>query len=166
MSLLTPPARSIDPRGQRFGAGASAALLLVAFVVNLPLLAVLVGVNLAVSAALGTRWFLPSRPWPFIRSALHLGKTEPEHEYPPRFAQALGALFLGLGTLAFALGAALAGWVLVGAVAGLQTLLAATGVCIGCRLYFLRWWAPSAFARLIGRADARRLVVPTIHHVA
>jgi hypothetical protein len=26
-----------------------------------------------------------------------------------------------------------------------------TGYCLGCRLYFLRWWVPSAYARLIGR---------------
>ena len=43
---------------------------------------------------------------------------------------------------------------LVGAVAALQVLLAATGVCVGCRLYVLRWWVPSLFARLIGRTDA------------
>jgi Domain of unknown function (DUF4395) len=166
MTALTPPARSIDPRGQRFGAGVSAALLAVAFLANLPLLAVLVGVDLAVSSALGTRWFLPGRAWPAIRSALRLGRTEPEHEYPPRFAQALGATFIGLGTIAFVLGATPVGWVLVGAVAALQTLLAATGVCIGCRLYFLRWWVPSLFAKLIRRADEERLVMPKIHRAA
>ncbi len=166
MTALTPPARSIDPRGQRFGAGASAVLLAVAFLVNLPLLAVLVGVNLAVSAALGTRWFLPGRPWPAVRSALRLGRAEPEHEYPPRFAQALGGTFIGLGTIAFAIGATPVGWLLVGAVAALQTLLALTGVCIGCRLYFLRWWVPSKFARLIRRADEERLAMPRIHRAA
>jgi hypothetical protein len=166
MTALTPPARSIDPRGQRFGAGASAVLLAVAFLVNLPPLAVLVGVNLAVSAALGTRWFLPGRPWPAIRSALRLGRAEPEHEYPPRFAQALGGAFIGLGTIAFAIGATPVGWLLVGAVAALQTLLALTGVCIGCRLYFLRWWVPSKFARLIRRADEERPAMPRIHRAA
>jgi len=45
------------------------------------------------------------------------------------------------------------GWILVGAVAGLQTLLAVTGYCLGCKLYFLRWWIPSVFARLFGRND-------------
>ena len=155
MSALTPPARTIDPRGQRFGAGVSAIVLAVAFLLNLPLLAALVGLNLAVSAAFGTRLFLPGRAWPAVRRSLRLGPTEPEHEYPPRFAQALGAMFLGLATLAFLVGAPVAGWVLAGVVAGLQTLLAATGICVGCRLYFLRWWVPSLFARLFGRADTR-----------
>jgi len=71
----------------------------------------------------------------------------------PRFAQALGATFLGLAAIAFLLGAAPIAWLLVAAVAALQTLLAATGICVGCRLYFLRWWVPSILARLFGRAD-------------
>lgn len=154
MSILTPPARQIDPRGQRFGAGLSAAVLVVAFAIASPWLSVLVGVNLALSAAFGTRLFLPGRAWPAVRRALRLGPpTQLEHEYPPRFAQALGATFIGLGAMAFALGAAPAGWLLVGAVAALQALLATTGICIGCRLYVLRWWVPTLFARLFRRAD-------------
>lgn len=154
MSQLTPPARQIDPRGQRFGAGVSAVALGVAFVLNAPWLAALVGLNLGVSAAFGTRLFVPGRAWRPVRSALRLGPPkETEHEYPPRFAQALGATFLGLAALAFLAGIVPVGWLLVGAVAGLQTLLAITGICVGCRLYFLRWWVPSVFARVFRRAD-------------
>jgi hypothetical protein len=154
VSILTPPVRHIDPRGQRFGAGLSAAVLAVAFALALPWLAVLVGLNLAISAAFGTRLFLPGRAWPPVRRALRLGPpAEPEHEYPPRFAQALGATFIGLGAVAFAVGATPIGWLLVGAVAALQVLLAATGICVGCRLYVLRWWVPSLFARLARRTD-------------
>ena len=152
-SPLTPPARTIDPRGQRFGAGVSVVILVVAFVLDVPWLAALVGLNLLVAAATGTRSFLPGRPWPVVRRALRLGPPEPEHEYPPRFAQALGGTFIALGAVAFVVGASPAGWLLVGAVAALQTLLAATGICVGCRLYFLRWWVPSLFARLFRRAD-------------
>ncbi len=151
--FLTPPARSIDPRGQRFGAGVSAVLLVLAFALGAPLLAVLVGLNLLVAAAFGTRLFLPGRPWRAIRSALRLGPAEPEHEYPPRFAQALGGTFIALGAVAFAAGVPLAGWLLVGAVAGLQTVLAATGFCLGCRLYFVRWLVPSVFAAIFRRND-------------
>jgi hypothetical protein len=124
------------------------------------------GVDLALSSALGTRWFLPGRPWPLVRRILRLGPTELEHEYPPRFAQALGATFLGLGTIAFLLGATTLGWLLTGAVAGLQTLLAVTGICIGCRLYFLRWWVPTRFALLFRRSDERqRIAVPKLVRV-
>ena len=113
---------------------------------------------MAASAAFGTRLFLLARAWPIVRRALRLGPTEPEHEYPPRFAQALGALFLGLGAIAFLLDIPVAGWALTGGVVTLQALLAATGVCIGCRLYFLRWWVPSLFARVFRRTDARAAV--------
>jgi hypothetical protein len=154
VSILTPPARRIDPRGQRFGAGVSAAILAVAFLAAAPTLAVLVGLNLAVSAAFGTRLFLPGRAWPAVRRLLRLGPpAEFEHEYPPRFAQALGAAFIGLAAVAFTLGATPLGWLLVGAVGALQVLLAATGICVGCRLYVLRWWVPSLLARLFRRTD-------------
>ena len=154
MSALTPPARQIDPRGQRFGAGVSAVALGAAFVLNAPWLAAVVAINLGVSAAFGTRLFVPGRAWRPVRSALRLGPPkETEHEYPPRFAQALGATFLGLAGLAFVVGLVPLGWLLVGAVAGLQTLLGITGICVGCRLYFLRWWVPSVFARAFRRAD-------------
>ena len=167
MSALTPtPARFIDPRGQRFGAAVSAVVLAVAFLLNLPWLAALVGLNLLVSAAFGTRLFLPGRAWPLIRRTLRLGPTEPEHEYPPRFAQAMGGTFLALATIAFLVGLPVLGWLLAAAVAGLQTLLAATGICVGCRMYFLRWWVPSQFARLARRTDTLRpLSVPALERV-
>jgi hypothetical protein len=168
-SLLTPsPARSIDPRGQRFGAGVSAVVLAIAFLANLPWLAVLVGVNLAISAFFGTRLFLPGRAWPFVRRTLQLGPPrELEHEYPPRFAQALGATFLLVAGLLFVAGATPLAWLFVGAVAALQALLAATGICVGCRLYFLRWFVPSVFARLFRRTDGLvALDVPAIQRVA
>jgi uncharacterized protein DUF4395 len=154
VSLLTPPARQIDPRGQRFGAGVSAALLALAIVLTIPWLAIAVGLNLAISAAFGTRLFLPGRAWPLVRTALRIGPpAETEHEYPPRFAQALGGTFVALATLSFLVGAILLGWILVAAVGALQTVLAVTGICIGCRLYFLRWWVPSVFARAFRRTD-------------
>lgn len=154
MSILTPPARRIDPRGQRFGAGVSVFVLLFAYVLGLPWLPLLVGLNLGLSAAFGTRLFLPGRAWSAVRAALRLGPPdELEHEYPPRFAQALGAGFIGLGGVAFAVGATPLGWLLVGAVASLQALLAGTGICVGCRLYVLRWWVPTLFARLFRRTD-------------
>jgi hypothetical protein len=164
---LTPPARRIDPRGQRFGAGVSVVILVIAFVTGWFWLASLVGLNLVISSAFGTRLFLPGRAWPVIRSALKLGPTEPEHEYPPRFAQALGGIFIALGTLLYGVGLTLGGWLLVGAVAALQTLLATTGYCVGCKLYFLRWAVPASFAKLFRRNDERLgIQVPQIQRVA
>ena len=81
-SVLTPPARQVDPRGQRFGAGVSAVVLVVAFILSLPWLAALVGLNLAISAAFGTRLFLPGRLWPIIRRSLSLGPTAARARVP------------------------------------------------------------------------------------
>jgi hypothetical protein len=152
--LLTPPARQIDPRGQRFGAGFSAVILGAAFVLDQPVIVALVAIAMLASAALGTQYWILGKPWPAIRRTLRLGKIEPEHEYPPRFAQALGVIFLTLGLVFLAARVPLLGWGLVGAVIALQTLLAVTGYCLGCKLYFLRWWVPSVFARLIGRGSS------------
>lgn len=143
------PVRLIDPRGQRFGAGTSATTLAVAFVLGLVPVVPLVGIALAVSALFGTRYFVFGRPWPAIRERLRLGPpARPEPELPPRFAQALGALGLGLSSVLLALGLGLVGWLPALAVAALQGVLAVTGFCLGCRLYGLHWAIPAAFDRL------------------
>jgi len=156
-SLLTPPARRVDPRGQRFGAGFSAVVLIAAYLLNQPIVVALVALLMFASSAFGTQYWLLGKPWPLVRRALRLGPTEPEHEYPPRFAQAMGVTFLTLGVILIALRLEPLGWLLVWAVVALQTLLAVTGYCVGCRLYFLRWWVPSQYARLIGRQQASTL---------
>ncbi|MEI7744886.1 MAG: DUF4395 family protein, partial [Chloroflexota bacterium] len=58
------------------------------------------------------------------------------------------------------------GWLLTAAVTALQVLLAATGICVGCRLYFLRWWVPSLFARALGRVEhLAPMDVPAINRI-
>lgn len=109
----------------------------------------LVAVALGASAFFGTRWSVLGRGWPFVRRALRFRPPrELESEIPPRFAQLLGTLGLGLATLLLAAGVPLGGWLLAGAVAALQAVLAVTGYCLGCRLYGLRWYAPRLFDRL------------------
>jgi hypothetical protein len=163
-ATLAPAARPvsgrwIDPRAQRFGAATSALTLTLAFAVGAWPPAATVGVFMALSAVLGTRWFPFSRPWPAIRAVLRLPTSELEHEIPPRFAQALGATFLALGSALLLAGVRPWGWLPVAAVIGLQVLLAATGVCVGCRLFFLRWWVPDLFARVVGRGIQRSALI-------
>jgi hypothetical protein len=151
--------RWIDPRAQRFAAATSGVTLLVAAALDAWPIVTLTAALLAVSAALGTRWFLFARPWTMVRTALRLAPSELEHELPPRFAQALGATFLVFGGGMLAAGLAPWGWLPVLAVIGLQALLAVTGFCLGCRLFFLRWWVPDLFARLVGRGIRREALV-------
>ena len=147
--------RLIDPRGHRFGGAVSVVLLVIATLLDLPLLVAAVGVALGVSALFGTQYSILGRPWPTIRRVLKLGPPrEPEPEFGPRFAQLLGFVFLAIAVLLLAAGLRPLGWLPVIAVGVLQTLLAATGYCLGCKLYVLHWWVPDAFDRIIGRATS------------
>ena len=149
------PVRLIDPRAQRLGAGLSAVTLTLTIGFNLPILAALVGLALAVSALFGSQYFAFSRPWPRLRRTLRLAPARDlEPELGPRFAQALGAVVIAFGVGLLVSGAALAGWLLVGAVVALQTLLAVTGYCLGCKLYGLHWLLPDLFDRFIVRRQA------------
>lgn len=155
-----PRARMIDPRGHRFGAGVSAIVLLAAFALNAPLLVAMALLSIGTSAAFGLRWSVYGAAWRRIARVLSLPPTTPEHEYPPRFAQTLGSVVLIVSIIAFVIGASTAGWILAFAVAGLQTLLAVTGYCLGCRLYFLRWWVPDLLTRIWTRGRARTATTP------
>jgi hypothetical protein len=130
-------------------------LLAVATVLDLPIVVAAVAIALGVSALFGTQYSVLGRPWPTIRRVLKLGPpANPEPEFGPRFAQALGFVGLALGFVLLAAGLRPLGWLPVIAVAVLQTLLAATGYCLGCKLYLLHWWVPEAFDRIIGRRTA------------
>jgi len=158
------PGRWIDPRAQRLGAALSGGTLVIAYLLGSWPLVAAVGLALGTSAFFGTRWFVFSRPWPLVRGWLRLGTSELEHELPPRFAQAMGATFLAIGTILLALGVTPLGvtplgWLPVAAVVALQTLLATSGFCLGCRLFFLRWYVPDLFARLVGRGVRRESLI-------
>jgi hypothetical protein len=150
-----PPAGWIDPRGHRFGAGLSALLLIASFVTGWIPGVLLALLSIGTSAAFGLRHSIYGATWRRIARGLRLPKVEPEHEYPPRFAQTLGSVALILSLAAFGVGAATLGWVFALAVAALQTLLAVTGYCLGCRLYFLRWWVPSVVTSIWTRGSRR-----------
>jgi len=141
--------RLIDPRGHRFGAAFSVVLLVLAFIIGQPIIVAAVAVALGVSAWFGTRYSALGRPWPYVRRVFHIGPpAELEIEWPPRFAQAIGFLVLSAASFLFLAGLPTLAWLFTAAVAVLQTLLAATGYCLGCRLYFLSWKAPILFRRL------------------
>jgi Domain of unknown function (DUF4395) len=151
-----PPARMIDPRGHRFGAAVSGLLLIGSFALNAPFGVAIALASIGISAVFGLRWSVYGIAWRRLVRLLGLGKVEPEHEYPPRFAQTLGSTALILSLLAFAAGAPSIGWTLALAVAGLQGVLAVTGYCLGCRLYFLRWWIPSVITSIWTRRTRGR----------
>lgn len=131
----------IDVRGPRFGAAVTTVVLAVALVVQGAAGVALVAWQVAVFAVAtfaGLAWSPYGNLFRFVKRRLDLGPPpETEPEAPPRFAQACGFVFAGLGLVALLAGADLVGWILVGVVLALSTLLATTGLCVGCELYLL-----------------------------
>ncbi|MCA1841494.1 MAG: DUF4395 family protein, partial [Actinobacteria bacterium] len=64
-----------------------------------------------------------------------VGEGEIEDSRPPRFANIVGAVFLGSATLSYAVGFVGLGQALGGIVAVLALLAASTGLCVGCEIY-------------------------------
>lgn len=131
----------IDVRGPRFGAAVTTVVLAAALVVQGPagvaLVALQTGV-FAVSTLLGLAWSPYGNLFRWVKRRFELGPPPAtEHEGPPRFAQACGLVVTAVGLVLLALGATTAGWIAVGAVLALSTLLATTGFCVGCELYLL-----------------------------
>lgn len=126
----------IDVRGPRFGAGLTTAVLAVALLARLEWLVAAQTVVFGVGAVAGLRYAPYGAVFRLVRRVLDLGPPpELEAEAPPRFAQLCGFVVGAAATVALAAGAAVVGWVLVGVVLGLSSLLLLTGVCVGCELY-------------------------------
>jgi hypothetical protein len=125
----------IDPRGPRFNQAVLTVALLAGFLADWwPVVPAFAAV-LVLGAAFGPRY------GPFLR--LYADAIRPrlgppdelEDPRPPRFAAAVGVLFLGAATVAFLAGAAGAGWTLALVVAALAGLAASTGICVGCEVW-------------------------------
>jgi hypothetical protein len=129
----------VDRNSMRAGAGISAVVLLVAFVMDWHHAIGVMALALGAGSILGLRYSPLGAAYRLAKRTLSLRvPVEPEVEPPPRFAQTLGFVFLGIGWIiwvAFGPGASGVAWTLALLVAGLQGLLAATGLCVGCEIY-------------------------------
>ena len=133
--MARPHPTPIDPRGPRTNQGVLAVGLLVGFALGWWPVAPLFAVVLLLGAAFGPRYG-PVLALYRVAIRPRLGPPdELEDPRPPRFAAAVGVAFLGLATLAFALGADPFGWGLTLLVAGLAGLAAVSGICVGCEIY-------------------------------
>lgn len=130
-------AATVDVNVPRFNQGLVAVLTGLAFVLDAPALVVVTFAILAVSWAWGPRLAPFTRLYvDVIRPRIQPeGPREVEPAAPPRFAQLVGAGFLGAASLAFALGAPVAGWALTLVVTALAALAATTRICVGCIIY-------------------------------
>ncbi len=138
-SPATDRGERIDVRGPRFSATVTTVVLGLALVVQGTLGLLLVALQVAVfaiAAGLG----VSRSPWAALfrvaRRRVRLGPPPAtEDAGPPRFAQACGLVVAGGGLVAMLAGATAVGWTLVAVVLALSTILAATGLCIGCELW-------------------------------
>jgi len=135
----------IDPRGPRFNQAVLTVALLAGFAADLRWVPPVFAVVLFLGAAFGPRY------GPFLRLYAEVVRprlrpaAELEDSRPPRFAAAVGVVFLAGATVAFAAGAVDVGWALTLIVAALAALAAGTGICVGCEMYV--WAARLAAVR-------------------
>lgn len=129
--------RMIDRNGHRWGAGISAVALLVAYAFDVRAMVPIICVVLGVGVFFGLRYSPLGAAYRFVKRTAKLDiPVVPEEEAPPRFAQLMGFVMLAIGTLGFAvLDSYAVGWTFGLIVAALQTLLAVTGICVGCEMY-------------------------------
>ena len=129
--------RMIDRNGMRGGAGISAIVLAIAAVFNWYAAVPAMAVELGIGAFFGLRYSPLGATYRLIKKTFKLQiPIEPEEEPPPRFAQMLGFIVLTIGTVGFyGLSSPVMGWTCALLVLALQTLLAVTGLCVGCELY-------------------------------
>jgi hypothetical protein len=127
----------IDARGPRFGAAVTTVVLAVVLVTGSTWLLAWQTLAFLLGAAGG----VTRSPYGLLfRRAVRprLGPpTAFEAPEPPRFAQAVGLVFAGLGLVGYALGPDWLGLAATGAALAAAFLNAVFGYCLGCEMYLL-----------------------------
>jgi Domain of unknown function (DUF4395) len=140
----------VDPRGQRFSAALTVAVLAAVLITGSAWLLAAQAAVFGIGAFLGLKY----APYGLIYRALvrpRLGPPkEMEEEAPPRFAQGVGFAFSIIGIIGYATGLTALGMVAVAFALVAAFLNAAFGLCLGCEMYVLirrAWPAPQGPGR-------------------
>ncbi len=126
-----------DRMALRVNQAAIIALLLVAFIIDLPWLVAVVALVMALGAASPELALIQRlyrdvlRPAGLLRPDIHQ-----EDGAPHRFAQGMGAAVLILASVALFLGAPTFGWALALLVVALAAINLVFGFCVGCFIFF------------------------------
>jgi hypothetical protein len=111
-------------------------LNILAFILNLPILAALVALIMGIGSMLKT----PGFGFVYKSFLKPRGLLKPDivddNPEPHRFSQILGFVFMTAGSVALFFGATILGWSLVWLVAALAALNAFGGFCVGCAIYY------------------------------
>lgn len=128
---------AFDRTALRVNQAAIIALLLVAFIVNLPWLVVIVAAIMTLGA-LSPELAVFQRLYRDVLRPAGLLRPDIHHEdaAPHRFAQGMGAATLILACLALFLGAPTIGWALALIVVALAAINLIFGFCVGCFIFF------------------------------
>jgi hypothetical protein len=139
----------VDPRGQRFAAALSAAVLIAVIVTSS---AWVLGAQ-AVVFGIGAVFGLKYAPYGLIYRTLVRPRIGPpaelEDEAPPRFSQAVGLVMSIIGVVGYAVGLVPLGLAAAALALVAAFLNAAFGLCLGCEMYVLirRVWPANGTAR-------------------
>ena len=127
----------IDARGPRFGAAVTTVVLAAVLITGSVWLLAWQTLAFALGAAGG----VGRSPYGWLfRTAVRPRSgppTEFESPEPPRFAQAVGLAFAGLGLVGYGIGPEWLGLAATGAALAAAFLNATFGYCLGCELYLL-----------------------------
>ena len=125
----------IDPRGPRFGAAITVAVLAVVLITGSAWLLAAQMLVFATGALAGLRY----APYGLVYRRLVRPRLGPpahtEAEAPPRFAQGVGMVFALGGVLGYAAGAAGIGMAFTALALVAAFLNAAFDICLGCQVY-------------------------------
>lgn len=136
---LTAPA-GLDPRGPRVAATLTSVVLALVLVTPQPVATVLLAVQ-AVVFGIGAVRGVQHTPYAEVFRRLVRPRLGAPHDLedprPPRFAQAVGLLFAGVGLVGFLAGSAVVGLVATGFALVAALLNAVFGFCLGCEIYLL-----------------------------
>jgi hypothetical protein len=127
----------IDVRGPRFGAALTTLVLAIVLITGSAWLLAWQTLAFALGAAGG----VGRSPYGWLFRAFVRPRIGPPSEFespePPRFAQAVGLVFAGVGLVGYTLGPDWLGLVATAAALAAAFLNAAFGYCLGCEMYLL-----------------------------
>lgn len=143
MAADSPSRPTVDPRGPRFGAAVTTVVLAVALVLMGTTAGTVLVAWQTIVFALGALVGLQAQPYGIVFRRLIRPRLSPpvemEDAAPPRFAQAVGLIFMVVALVALIAGSTVVATVAVAFALAAAFLNAAFNFCLGCEMYLM--WA-------------------------
>ena len=143
MAADSPSRSTVDPRGPRFGAAVTTVVLAVALVLMGTIAGTVLVAWQTIVFALGALVGLQAQPYGIVFRRLIRPRLSPPAEMedaaPPRFAQAVGLIFMIVALVALIAGSTVVATVAVAFALAAAFLNAAFNFCLGCEMYLM--WA-------------------------